>query len=97
MIRSGNIQHTCPPCHGSGEVNITVTHVRERMVNISPILCYTCHGVGVLSRLDMARYHARHNMWCRCDRSPSETYHKDTPSSKHHYTCDGCGKVSQVG
>jgi Fe2+ or Zn2+ uptake regulation protein len=36
--------------------------------------------------------------WCKCG-NPSErvTYHADTPDAKHHWTCDDCGKVRQVG
>jgi hypothetical protein len=50
---------------------------------------------------------ADESFWCECDEQPginkSVTYHADqhdndgARTSKHHWTCDGCGKTTQVG
>lgn len=86
---------TCPQCKGKGKV--TCTSHEWGKVETFDLTCPTCNGAKVITSRQLKEYHAFQNMWCRCKESPGSDYHDDAPGSKHHWTCQKCGKVTQIG
>lgn len=91
----------CPTCKGSGETSLSVA-VYPKPPVLHKITCIDCKGAGLVTvskfrRMEnFRRYEAQ--FWCKCGNpSHNTSYHKDTPKAKHHWTCDDCGKVTQVG
>lgn len=85
----------CPKCI-NGKMTVTVTEGQTTYE--STFECIYCHGHGEISDERLAKIRAMDAMWCRCgNKSGNITYHDDAPGSKHHWTCDDCGKVVQVG
>lgn len=96
----------CPNCEGTGKAPIQVTNVqpgKPDSVATIRITCMTCNGKGRINRTTKADQAAAFRaFWCQCgNKSGNVTYHADDPRSKvckkHHYTCDECQKVVQVG
>jgi uncharacterized protein YbaR (Trm112 family) len=83
----------CPTCKGTKEVTITVHEAGKVSKEVLP--CCLCHGAGKVTEKFKQAMDA---FWCNCG-NPSEesTFHADAPGVKHHYTCNDCGKVTQVG
>lgn len=101
--------HKCPTCKGTGMMTIHVLStgglpgMKEGPCGIS---CIDCNGKG---ELDDAAYQrlkrqkaAEKAFWCVCGNDPRDTHYNPdgTPgaaTSKHHWVCNNCGKVTQVG
>ncbi len=93
---------TCTVCKGTGKQTITAkTWVNEahKFVDEKPVTidCIWCKGTGRMTPEQKADIKAYDAMWCRCKKSSGSTYHPDTRRMKHHWTCNDCGKVTQVG
>lgn len=86
---------TCPQCKGSGKINYTVDD-GDKVIK-DTMECVTCHGKKTLTTSEFKKFHAFQNMWCRCVKSPGSTYVPDTADMKHHWVCQKCGKVTQIG
>lgn len=85
----------CPVCK-DGKLTITVTG--EGKTSELEINCVHCNGQGTMTWAQRDAYDRMVAMWCRCGNSSGQvTFHDDAPGSKHHWTCDDCGKVVQVG
>ena len=99
----------CSTCKGSGKTTIKVIHHGQNELNENCELnCIDCDGKGKVTAeqneiLEYRKWWYKH-CWCKCD-PPSDhaTYHDDGEGvdescpSKHHYHCDECGKITQVG
>ena len=89
----------CPTCLGSGKQNVSITGVtgKESM----EIDCVVCKGKGVATAGQLRLLEAEKNMWCKCEKpSDTATFHDDgecRQCKKHHYHCENCGKITQVG
>lgn len=62
--------------------------------------CFTCSGKGHLSLEEKLYLEQEKQMWCRCEKDHGSTYVDDGVSevcSKHHWTCNHCGKIQQIG
>jgi hypothetical protein len=88
--------HTCIYCHGSKKMTIMIGTAGDSM----EIGCVHCNAVGSVSateaqqNADKAAFTA---LWCGCKTSSGSSYVPDCGSVKHHWTCDDCGKVTQIG
>lgn len=93
----------CPTCKGSKRVTVTViTHDKGRQESSVEMDCHICDGAGVISPATARAIALMDESWCRCDNpSGGATYHADNERgaacSKHHWTCDDCGKIRQAG
>jgi hypothetical protein len=96
--------HDCPLCEGSGKMKIKFEEYgkpeTKREIEIG---CGTCAGTGKVSTAILKAIEKEKKMWCKCeDREPGNvTYHKDNEKGalirKHHYTCNTCNKIVQIG
>lgn len=95
----------CPQCKGAKKITCTTTDVGpkgKRTESSFEMRCLTCDGKGMITRAAADSYQRELESWCRCgNKSEQVTYHDDDPRSKvctkHHWTCDDCGKIVQVG
>lgn len=88
--------HVCPVCKGAKK-NTYAVHAEGVTKNVE-LSCGVCFGTGQLSDAGLQAHKALQAMWCRCGNpSGNASFHDDTPTRKHHWTCDDCGKITQVG
>jgi len=94
---------TCPTCKGSGKYNMPVTTHDEKGCNTTyfEMTCQKCNGSGEVDPVvEKKREKASKAFWCGCENSSGHFYVEDGVSKKcqqHHWVCNDCGKVTQVG
>lgn len=91
----------CPQCKGAKKTICTFI-AEDKTESQFETKCYTCDGAGTVTPARAKSYQRELDSWCRCgNKSEQITYHDDNPRSrictKHHWTCDDCGKIVQVG
>lgn len=92
----------CPTCQGSGKQSLSVKTFGSKDSEPPMVIdCVLCHGKGVVNKSQLRLLEQEKAMWCRCEK-PSEgtTFHDDgecRQCRKHHYHCENCGKITQVG
>lgn len=87
--------HTCIHCNGSKQMTILLGDAGTKM----QIGCVHCKQVGSVIETEatqIAQRDAFAAMWCTCENG-QHSYVPDHGSIKHHWTCDGCGLLVQVG
>jgi len=95
--------NTCPTCKGKGKVTLTVsTFGSNKPDEKMEIDCVVCNGVGEVSDVVLEQILFEKNMWCECgSNDPSDVKYYDDGEhheiSKHHWRCNKCGKVVQIG
>ena len=91
----------CRCCKGSKIQHLTVmigAPGKPDGTSTMDVPCVWCGGTGEMTPRQLAIYVGGLEIWCRCgNHSGQVTFHDDTPNSKHHWTCDDCGKVMQIG
>lgn len=98
----------CPQCDGTGQMSYSVSnhsaygHAVQEQKKMDCIICDG--GKKPLSEEDAKRYklqrEAEAKLWCKCENSSGSRYVPDGASRKcmkHHWTCNDCGKITQVG
>jgi len=74
----------------------------------STMECYKCNGSGQMTVEEKKRNDLYKSLWCKCYKNPDfdgmeqtstyyENYEHKGCVSKHHWHCDDCGKVTQIG
>jgi Fe2+ or Zn2+ uptake regulation protein len=96
-LPAGLVKCTCQ----DGKVTITV-HEGDKPVRSMELTCVICDGAGKITKAKARAVKAEQAMWCQCGNPGVVTsYHPDgergAACHKHHWTCDDCGKVVQVG
>ena len=90
----------CSTCAGTGKITIQVSEY-PNPPKPCVLDCIDCDGAGLITpEKGVALRRLRERMktfWCKCSSPSHTTFHDDTPDAKHHWTCDDCGKVTQVG
>lgn len=89
----------CPTCKGSGMRHTTIHTSNEKEIQISIGSCFDCKGETVNEEEGEAIQ--IHNeeleaMWCKCDEQDAY-YVPDRRGVKHHWNCNSCHKLKQVG
>jgi len=97
----GNKLVDCPACRGSGKRALLAEEalpdgtVRKESFETK---CLHCGGTGRMTESQAILLKEYEAVWCACGNpSGQATYHPDTPEIKHHWTCNDCGKTTQVG
>jgi len=88
----------CPKCKGSGRLPVTVTEAGvTRKLDLG---CVYCHEVGKLTPEALEALKAEDAMWCQCGKSKAPIFFDDGEHPeihKHHYRCEFCDHVVQIG
>lgn len=89
----------CPNCNGVGKVDVhIVENGKESRMTLD---CHTCDGQKQVSEAVVQKIQEQWAMWCDCT-PPSEEldFYDDgvrTDCRKHHWRCQKCQKIVQVG
>jgi hypothetical protein len=85
----------CPVCiKGTMIIEVHANGSTSKMT----IGCVHCDGKGNMTPTQKASHDGMLAMWCKCGNpSNNAIFRDDAPSVKHHWTCDDCGKVVQIG
>ena len=93
----------CTACKGEKKISVTA-HILQngKMVPQPPVKvgCVTCNGKGHLTLEEKMQVEFEKTMWCRCEKDHPTTFVDDGESDichKHHWTCNHCGKITQIG
>lgn len=99
---SNNI--TCPSCEGKKTQTIIAQLLTTKgLANQPPVTinCINCDGKGVVDAKEQKRRdEANDAFWCKCKEEHGVTFYDDGEGhlcTKHHYVCNNCHKVVQVG
>jgi Fe2+ or Zn2+ uptake regulation protein len=92
----------CTVCNGTGKQTTTVTEFGS---NKPPEKwehdCVICDGTGEMTPAMAKAVEYERNMWCKCTGKTNSRYIPDNTKgaavTKHHYVCNKCGKVTQIG
>ena len=97
-MKHTDLTNDCPKCKGSGKLDVEVVEAgTSRMIKLE---CVYCDGVGRLSDKALEALKAEDAMWCRCGRSTAPTFYDDGQHPEihtHHYRCEFCDHVVQIG
>ncbi len=93
----------CPHCDGAGETTVTVSTFGEPEEDSFVMTCPTCNGAKKISDDLLRAFNDFKQSWCDCDTSdlvPYSTYFADGEHPKlhkHHWRCDKCKGITQIG
>lgn len=94
----------CPNCEGTGTwVCVAQLYDGEKFIPQPGVTmnCNVCNGAGVVDPVEQAKKKEEADaFWCDCKEDHGVTFFDDgegTMCHKHHYVCNNCGKVQQVG
>lgn len=95
----------CTVCKGTKVIQLTVHDYSKMFVKgdapeVSEIKCVQCDGTGEMDQDQLDQLEWERAQWCRCTVHFGSTFHDDNTRdicSKHHYTCNCCGLITQVG
>ena len=89
----------CPAC--KGEKKIDIVSYENGTKSHFKIKCITCNGKGTITEEQNKQLNWEKQQWCSCGNPSQETiFHDDNTRkicSKHHWTCQDCGKIIQIG
>lgn len=99
---------TCTACKGKGTYPLVAKMYDGGTVKDMPPVdmpCDPCEGKGVITKERKLHLEAKEKafkeFWCQCGNPSGEsTFFDDGEGSmcnKHHYICNDCHKVTQVG
>jgi len=91
----------CKVCKGTGKQTTTITTWGSDKVEKFESNCVWCNGTGQMTEQQLGNYNYDKNMWCKCKDKTDAYYVPDGVCrcgiGKHHYHCNKCKKVTQVG
>lgn len=95
----------CPNCNGTGKQKYSFQEFGKPAQMMEMDCMYCKGGTKPMNALDALRHNLNKErmnaLWCKCeDNGHRVTYVPDNVSDKcrkHHWTCNDCGKIAQVG
>jgi hypothetical protein len=100
-------ENHCPACKGTGKMKVKVTSITSEGNTSEDVVmgCFRCDsGNKPMTAKQAASFtkaaEREKKKWCSCANSKGSHYVPDRASrvcSKHHWVCDDCGKITQVG
>ena len=99
----------CQTCKGTGQINLNICSFGEpKSSSLTQMDCRVCHGLGKFKLCEedgQERWflsEIERNMWCKCtDQFIKSTYSGNNECagciSKHHYHCNKCNLITQIG
>ncbi len=94
--------NNCPTCKGTGKQTCSITEIKDgkRIESSFEANCISCNGkpVSKLQGLYIQKQKEKEEkMWCRCEKETDSYYVPDTSKMKHHWKCQCCKKITQIG
>ena len=89
----------CPTCKGSGMNYTTISTLGEKEKQITINDCYDCKGKAVNKKEGKAiqkHIEELEALWCDCGEEDAY-YVPDRRGQKHHWNCNICHKLKQMG
>lgn len=101
-------KHECPTCKGTKQRTIVAQVFTSEGFKPEPPVtmpCSNCKGTGFLTQEQIDKKAAEDAIWCKCEGHTDVTYHEDGSGkryegfivNKHHYSCNQCGLIQQIG
>ena len=90
----------CLPCKGTGKMTINVSEYGKPGTNAVQIDCIHCQGTGEISEEKLQSIKDFRKKWCRGKKDYGVYFVDDGENKeieKHHYRCNHCKKVVQIG
>ncbi len=92
----------CPTCKGTGRQTLTVRNLcdDDDTVEVIEITCLVCRGDRTITSHQYAEIQWSKDQWCKCGEPDGARYVPDNVSDicdKHHWLCNACDKITQVG
>lgn len=92
----------CLCCEGKGCqcVEVINVHGKHRDITEYSIPCVWCNGTGNMDQRQKCNYEGYKDIWCQCGKHTDVTFVDDNQDSnlrKHHWICNRCGKIVQIG
>ena len=94
----------CPCCKGTKKQTIIAKVLDSNGWHNDPPVtmdCFVCGGTGMITEQKVKEMAAEKKMWCSCGAKHGSSYIPDNSHkgviSKHHYVCNDCGKITQIG
>jgi len=101
-------QLPCQQCKGSGKITLTCsTFGKPDSETKCELTCISCSGHG---QHDLSKEEDRsawvsaeieRTMWCKCEEDTDSYYMDDNECEccigKHHYHCENCDLITQIG
>lgn len=93
----------CPKCNGKKTWPCVARMLTEKGWEDCPVVnmpCHTCNETGLIDpveheRKEQERKAEHERFWCSCKKSSGSSYYQFGRS--HGWSCNDCGKVTQVG
>lgn len=101
--------HNCPTCNGTKKQTVIAQLYTEGGFTPQPPVimdCFNCKGKGFLTPEEVEYKEAQKKIWCSCGVDAGVTHHEDGNDqeypggftcNKHHYSCNNCGLIQQIG
>lgn len=94
----------CLVCNGRGVIEVTGVMVEagvSRPLDPVELTCVWCNGSKVMTPAQVAEHRWYVEAWCRCGNPSGNTRFyengEDPTFYTHHWNCEDCGKLVQVG
>lgn len=91
--------HICPRCNGTKKIEIEI-HAHGKPTQTMSVECITCDGSGEITDEEKKAKERFDSIQCRCGNpSGNSHYVPDNQGriSKHHWNCNDCGGITQIG
>lgn len=94
----------CSVCKGKATITLRIVdHIAGKAPETKPpvqLPCIHCNGTGYMTPEQVAQHEWEQAQWCRCSDIHDSTYYDDgehPDCHKHHWRCDACGLITQIG
>jgi hypothetical protein len=92
--------YPCTHCK-YGKVTVTISYFGSNKTDTqSTWTCTDCKGTGKIDKKEHEFQEKTCNIWCECE-DDTESYFvdngEDSECFKHHWRCDECDKITQIG
>jgi hypothetical protein len=82
----------------NGKITLTSQILtKDGLVPQEPVImnCLWCNGTGTMTDEEAKLRQSINDAWCKCEDSSGSSYYEEGRS--HGWTCNDCGKLTQVG
>lgn len=94
----------CNKCNGTTKVTWTIEE--DGVESKLDMDCLECNGTGEIDPDQLITQQQEDDAWCKCEEDNGVSFHDDgniqvyndvISCPKHHYSCNSCGLIVQIG